>query len=113
MVAVPAAIIFVNQDLTDQVRAHLVKQLHISETISGSVFDARIAADTDYIDKTKQLNLRILVERPFNELENRQLADVAIFIKTGLASILKNNFGPPGQTHEVINLTWGKLCVFF
>ncbi len=112
MVAVPPAIIFVNRDLVDQVRSWIVKQLHINEAIDGSTFDARIAADPSYPDKVHQLNLRILVERPFTEWQNRELADVAIFVKNGLASVEKNNFGPPGATFPVINIHWGQLGVF-
>src|SRR3972149_3683491 len=103
MVAVPAAIIFVNRDLVDQVREHIVKQLHISEAIDGYTFDRRVALDPEYISKIKQLNMRLLVERPYTELENRELADVAIFIKNGLASIEKNNFGPPKQNFPIID----------
>lgn len=112
MVAVPAAIVFVNNDLVDQVRDHLKVQLHINEIIDGYVFDDRLAADSEYICKVKQLNLRIMVIRPFTELESRENADVAIFIKNGMAAILKNNFGPPGATYKVVDLHWGQLCIF-
>jgi len=112
MVARPAAVVFVNDDLTDNVQSLLVTQLHITEVIDGYVFDDRLAADPNYVDVVKQLNLRIMVVRPFTELESRTDADVAIFVSHGLAAILQNNFGPPGQTHPVVNLTWGKLSVF-
>ena len=112
MVAVPAAIIFVNKDLVDQVRAHIVKQLHISEAMDGYVFDNRVAADPDYVSKIHRLNVRILVERPFTELTNRELADVAIFVKNGLASVETKKYGPPGQTVPVLDITWGALAIF-
>lgn len=108
----PSAIIFVNNDLTDNVQTRLVRQLHINEVISGTEFDARVAADPDYPSNIKQLDLRIMVLRSFEELDNRELADVVIFIKAALASILKNNFGPPGFTIAVIDIYWGKLCIY-
>lgn len=112
MVAKPAAVIFVNNDLTSSVRNMLVKQLHIDEVVDGYVFDARISANSEYVSNIKQLDIRIMVERPFTELENRTEADVAIFVSHGLAAVLKNNFGPPQQTHSVVDLYWGKLGIF-
>jgi hypothetical protein len=112
MVIRPSAIIFVNNDLTDNVQTRLVRQLHINEVISGTEFDARVAADPDYPSNIKQLDLRIMVLRSFEELDNRDLADVVIFIKAALASILKNNFGPPGFTIAVLDIYWGKLCIY-
>jgi len=112
MVAVPAAIVFVNMDLIPQVRQWIVKQLHISEYMFGDEFDARVAADPTYPDRMKVLNLRLMVERPFNELDNRTLADVAIFVKNGMASVEINKFGPPGITFPVLDIHWGQFCVF-
>jgi len=112
MVLRPAGIIFVNDDLTTSVQNALVKQLHISEVIDGYTFDARIAASSDYIDNIKLLDMRIMVVRSFEELDNRSLADVVIFVTNGLASVLQNNFGPPGITFAVLRLTWGQLNVF-
>lgn len=112
MVVVPSAIIFVNKDLVDQVRQHLIKQLHITEAIDGYVFDQRLVDNPNYIDDVKALNQRILVERPFTELENRAEADIAIFIKNAIAAVLKNNFGPPRQSFQIINLHWGQLGIF-
>ena len=108
----PAGVIFVNDDLTDNVKSHLIRQLFISETIDGYEFDDRIAANPEYINLIKQLDLRIMVVRPFTELENRTNADLAIFVSHGLAAVLDNNFGPPGLTIEVLNITWGNLCFF-
>jgi hypothetical protein len=106
------AVVFVNNDLTDNVRNFLVRQLRINEVIDGYVFDDRIAADPDYKIKLGQLYQRVMVVRSYEELENRDLADVAIFVSHGLAAILKNNYGPHGATHSVVDLTWGQLCIF-
>jgi hypothetical protein len=112
MLVPPGAVVFVNNDLTDNVRDFLVRQLRISEVIDGYVFDDRMAADPDYKTKLCQLCQRIMVVRSYEELESRELADVAIFVSHGLAAILKNNFGPHGTTHTVVDLTWGKLCIY-
>ncbi len=112
MVIRPAAIIFVNNDLTNSVRDMLVRQLHIDEVIDGYVFDNRVANDSNYPNTIKANDLRLMVVRSFLEPENRALADVVIFVNRGLAAILENNFGPKAQTHTVVNITWGKLCIF-
>jgi len=109
----PSAVVFVNDDLVQQTINHLIIQLHLHEVIDGDVFDARIAANPNYVqDVVKANGLRIMVKRPFTELENRTEADVAIFIKHAMASVLKNNFGPPGQTVALLNIYWQRICVF-
>jgi len=114
MVVRPAAVIFINADLTDNVRNMLVKQLHINDVVDGYVFDQRIASDTNYVNNIKQLDLRVMVVRSsMQELQNREYADVVCFFKNGLISILENKFGPPGQTYRVVNLDWGDLCIYY
>jgi hypothetical protein len=108
----PGAIVFVNNDLTPSVLATLVRQLHINEVLDGYVFDERVAANSNYADEVRANNSRLMVIRSFEELENRTLADVAVFVSHGLANVLKNNFGPPSITTAVCRITWGKLCVF-
>lgn len=112
MVLRPAGIVFVNNDLTTSVQSALVKQLHITEVIDGYVFDDRIVNNANYVDAIKLLDQRIMVVRSFEELTNRALADVVIFVSHGVASVLDNKFGPPGVTSAVCRLTWGKLCIF-
>ena len=112
MVAVPPAVILVNNDLLPQPLSWLVKQLHINETISGAVFDQRIAANPNYISELKALDRRLLVVRDFREENNRDQFDVVIFVKNGLASVEQNNFGPPCQSQSVLNLHWGQLSIF-
>ena len=108
----PGAIIFVNNDLTDNVRAALVRQLHIDEVLDGYVFDDRVAANPEYPNEIRANKSRVMVIRSFEELENRTLADVAVFVSHGLANVLKNNFGPPGIITAVVRITSGKICVF-
>lgn len=107
----PSGIIFVNNDLTANVQAMLVKQLHISEVLSGDDFDTRMAADPDYTDVVRKLDLRILVVRTFEGLDDRTNADIVVFISHGLASVLESKFGPPGDTFPVASTTWSKLGV--
>lgn len=96
MAFITSAIIFVNNDLTANVQAALVRQLFINEVMDGYEFDARLAADPNYTTVIHQNNLKILVKRPFYETTNRTEADVAIFVKAGLVSVEYNKYGPPG-----------------
>ena len=110
--AIPAAIIFVNNDLTDSVKNMLVRQLYINNTYTGAEFDSIISNDPNYPSKVQQLDQRIMVVRSFEEKTNRDLADVVCFVKNGLIAIERNKFGPPGTTYPVVNIHWGKLCIY-
>lgn len=112
MALLPAAIVLVNDDLVDNVRDHIAKQLHIDEIIDGYTLDNRVIADATYNATVKANNQRILVIRPFTNTNNRDQMDVVLFVKSALASVQKNNFGPPGKTFQVVNLYWGQICVF-
>ncbi len=100
----PAAIIFINDDLSVFVQDTLVKQLYAKEAITGEEFDARVAADPNYTTAAKQAGFRILVIRDLSDTTNRELADIVIFVKAGLASVLENKFGPPGLTLPITTL---------
>lgn len=101
MSSLPSGIIFVNEDLNDILKQKIMSQLLIQEAMTGAEFDARVAADPNYPTIVKLENYRILVIRSFRDTTNRNLADVVIFVKAGLAAIEKNNFGPPGLTYPV------------
>jgi hypothetical protein len=105
----PSAIIFSNDDLTSQVQEALKTQLFLDEIMSGTVFDGYVAMDGYYPDTIKSQGKRILVMRNFVNMQNQNFADVVLFIKAGLASVQKNNFGPPMQTFPVANLTMFQL----
>lgn len=120
MSAVPnAAIIFVNNDLSESAQKHLVRQLFITDIMSGDQFDAYFNDDPSdgYADGYGQENFRqrrILVIRTFigrGTVSAWTLADVVIFVKQGLAAVECNKFGPPGFTLPVLKLTWGALGV--
>jgi hypothetical protein len=100
----PAAIIFVNNDLTDQVKSVLQSQLFISDTMSGEEFDARVAADPNYVNIVHNTFQRILVIRTFWNQTNRDLCDIAMFFKNGLLAVETNKYGPPGGTYSAANI---------
>lgn len=104
-----SAIIFVNNDLSSSVQATLTSQLMLSEVIDGYEFDARVAADPNYPTEVHLNNLRVMVVRSFFDLTNRNLADITIFIKEGLAYIECNKIGPPGLTRPVARLQLEEL----
>lgn len=96
---IPGAVIFVNNDIDGYITQKLETQLFISETMTGDEFDARVAADPNYPNIIRLMSRRILVIRDdFRDYSNRDAADIALFISHGLASVLQNNYGPPGLT---------------
>lgn len=119
MTIYPAALILVNNDLTDSVQNMLVRQLAIDEIYDGYSFDLLVAPEdgyydgyVDYAQHIKRAQKRTMVVRSFNEGFNRDIFDVVIFVKAGLAAIEENKFGPHGFTWPVVAITWKKLQVF-
>ena len=119
MTIYPAALILVNNDLTDNVQNMLVRQLAIDEVYNGSEFDYIVALEdgyydgyVDYAQHIRRAQKRTMVVRSFDSVLNRDIFDVVIFVKAGLAAIEENKFGPHGFTYPVVNLTWKKLGVF-
>lgn len=104
-----SAIVFVNADLTGQVKSVLVRQLFITEVMDGYEFDARVLSDPNYPIIIRANNLKILVIRPFYEHTNRELADVAIFVKAGMATVEYSKYGPPGLTLPVARIYLNEL----
>lgn len=97
----PSAIIFINNDMTAAQINNLSKQLFISEVISGDQFNERVEVDPNYPQVVHGQDLRILVlQSDFRDYTNRELADVAMFVKQGLIAVEKNKFGPPGVTFQ-------------
>lgn len=92
----PSAIIFINADLSDITKNNLKIQLDITEIISDVEFDARVVADPNYPIFIHLNNQRVLVIRQsLQDYTNRQLADILLFFKQGMVTVLQNNFGPP------------------
>jgi hypothetical protein len=95
----PTAIIFINADINAGIQSTLKSQLHLNDIMSDKEFDARVQADPNYPQNVHLQGLRILVIRQnFQDVTNRNLADVVLFVKQGQATVEKNNFGPPGLT---------------
>lgn len=108
----PAAILCVNNDLSDSVRENLIRLLFINDVQDGYTFDANVAADPEYPTKIKELNLRIMIVRSFADratVPTWTIPDIVMFIKQGLAAVEINKFGPTGLTLPVIKLYWGAL----
>jgi len=109
----PPAIFFSNADINDGIKAKITSQLFIDETMTDIEFDARVQADPTYPDQVHLNGIRILVLRQtFQDYTNRNLADVVFFVKQGLASIEKNNFGPPALTFPVDRFNMYELLRF-
>jgi len=111
-IALPGAVLMVNNDLSDSIQNRLVIQLHIDEVITGEQFDVRLAGDPDYVRNNRILRRRVMVVRNHQDTNNRLENDIVLFIKEGMASVTKSCFGPPGQTYLVKNLYWGALCIY-
>lgn len=116
MVAVPSGIIFVNNDISPNIQEKLVTQLYVDYVLTGDEFDASVISDPNYPITVKQYRKRILVIRSYaqdniiNNIPNRELADIVLFVANGLANLLtKSGHGP---TYPVVNITWGDFGVF-
>lgn len=108
----PAAIVLVNSDLMPIVQEVLVKQLFIDRIMIGDEFDTAISGDPGFATAFKNSGKRLLIIRPFTELQNRNVVDVVIFCKEGLASVEYNKFGRPTFTIPIINMTFGELGIY-
>ena len=96
-IAVPGAVVMVNNDLTEVVRDRLIQQLHIDEVISGDEFDLRFSVDPNYTRNIRALRRRLMVVRDHQDTSNREEMDIVLFIKSGMISVTKNCFGPPAS----------------
>ncbi len=116
MVAVPSGIVFVNNDISPSVQDKLITQLFIDFVLTGDEFDAIIVADPTYTNKVKLFHRRTLVIRSYDEgkiinnIPNRKLADIILFVASGLANMLTSS--GHGPTFPVLNITWGDFGVF-
>jgi len=108
----PGAIVFMNNNVPDQVRDTLRKQLFITQLMDGYAFDGYVASNPGYPTWVRNHSERVMVMRPFTELNNRIFADVVIYVNNGMAAIENNKFGPPGLTYRVAELYWGKLGIY-
>lgn len=105
----PGGVIFLNSDTPEQPLSVVQRQLFIDETIDLNEFNSRISNDQDYSSKIRTAGTRILVLIDYSSIVNRDLADVVIYVKFGLAYVQKNNFGPPGLSIPVDRMYLQKL----
>lgn len=110
MTIVPSAIVMVNNDLVPQVQQQLETQLFIDQTLDGYSFDQMLITNPHYNQTIKKSSLRILIIRNLEEQANRDQVDLVLFLKAGLATSLKNNFGPPILSHQITTLSWKNFC---
>jgi hypothetical protein len=94
----PPAIIFINTDLTTSIIDTFTRQLFLTQVMDAATFDALVAADGYYPQQIHQSGSRIMVLRPLYDMTNRSLADIVLFAKSGLVSVLYNRLGPPSIT---------------
>ncbi len=91
-----------NNDINPALQQKLVEQLEIVDVMTGTEFDDRVAADPNYPLNIELNQIRILVLRDsLQDVTNRDYADVVMFVKSGLASILYNKYGPPAATYNI------------
>jgi len=107
--SIPSAIIFINDDLDDLIVDILKTQLFLDEIISEKEFINRITINPNYPQIIHSINSRILVleNKYLDEVYKnniRKLADVVLFIKSGLIYILEDKKGPPKSTFSINNL---------
>lgn len=103
------AIIVVNADLTDQVKSVFKRQLFLDETIDGAEFDARLAADPNYLQAVHIMNRNVLVVRPLTDDFSREDVDFVVFFSHGLVSVEASKYGPPGLTLPLDRLYMNRL----
>ena len=112
MPSIPSAIIFMNNEINPPLQQKLVEQLEITDVMTGTEFDDRVTEDPNYPLNIELNQLRILVLRDsLQDTTNREYADVVMFVKGGLASILYNKYGPPAATLDINRITMYSLLV--
>ena len=72
-------------------------------------FDGYVASDAYFISDIYITNQRILVLRDLQDHTNRELADIVVFFKEALASVLCNKYGPPNRTYPIAYITLPQL----
>lgn len=110
-----SGIIFVNNDLSGNVQEKLINQLFIDILLTGDEFDARIDGYIDgyFLESIKTNNQRVMVIRSYlkddvpNNIPHRELADIILFVKAGLANVVTKEGHKPSL--QVTNLYWGAL----
>ncbi len=109
----PSALILINNDLTDQVVEFTSKQLFLTQILDGYGFENVLSSDPEFIANIKRKNERVAILASHQEFrDNRDMFDLVLFFKNGLASVEQNKFGPPCFTFPITKLYWGILGVY-
>ena len=66
--------------------------------MDANTFDGIIATNPNFPMNVHDDGYRILVLRDLHDYTNRTTADLILFAKNGLVSVLYNKYGPPGAT---------------
>ena len=112
MLAFPSAIVIANNDLTDNIKSCLIKQLYFTDVLDGYSFDGYVSTNPDYVTYIKNSNKRVLVLRSLRDHKNRELADLVLFVNRGMVMVQQNKFGPSQQTFRLAEIYWGRLGIF-
>lgn len=108
-------IVFVNNNISGSVQEKLITQLFIDLLLTGDEFDAIVDgyADGYFFADIKANHQRVMVLRNYlingipNNIPNRELADIILYISNGLANVLTKEGHKPSL--PVVNLYWGAL----
>jgi hypothetical protein len=100
----PGAIIFINNDTSDQVKEYIKSQLFVSEIITSSVYDTRVSNSFLYPYVVRGANKRIIVtQNDLSNINNKVTADAILFVKNGIATIY-NNIDDTTKQIQVVSL---------
>lgn len=107
----PSAIILINQDLVQEIQNVFSRQLFLTEITDLATFNARVAANPNYVNQVHINQQRILVMGSLFDQTNRSLFDIILFAKTGLVSVLFNRLGPPSITFPIDRVSLRALII--
>lgn len=94
---IPPAIIFINAEIDDGVKATLTTQLRLDEVMSFDEYNLRVEGTPQYPTIVHLQGYRILVTLPdMRNTTNRATADLVLFYNGGQVTVEKNKYGPPG-----------------
>lgn len=108
----PSAIIYINNDLSQNVISILQTQFYIDNgnVMSGDAFDSILSANPNYPNQIHGSGQRILVLRNLlTDFTNRNVADIVLKFRNGLLTVEQNKVGPPGITFSIDRLLLGQL----
>lgn len=104
----PPMFILVNNDLTDNVKNYIVRQLKIDDVFNDGYIDGYL--DGYFIENNVVIpDKRIMVLKDLRDMTNRDFYDAVFFVKAGMITILKSKRGPGQKIFPVLNVTWQKF----